>query len=199
MSLDPFWKPSQYIPIVGMLCGSTISGMVIAINFVLREIKDNRDKVEIYLAFGATRQEACRPLVEEALRLALLPTVNQMSVIGLISIPGMMTGALLGGSSVEQAAKLQMVIMFMISACTALAAITASVLTLMVVVDKDYRIRIDRITEDKFILWRVRDSGIHLVNEGFHKGWFTVVQWFSRPWVANRLQSDGENQPLLQE
>lgn len=71
---------------------------------------DNRDKVEMYLAFGASRFEACRPVAREALRLALTPTINQMrsasskimscsliksspySVIGIIAIPGMMTG-----------------------------------------------------------------------------------------------------------
>lgn len=56
---------------------------------------------------GASRFEACKPVARDALKLALLPTVNQMSVIGLISIPGLMTGAVLGGSSVDQAGKLQ--------------------------------------------------------------------------------------------
>lgn len=50
--------------------------------------RDNKDKVETYLALGASRFEACRPIATEALKVALTPTVNQMSVIGLISIPG---------------------------------------------------------------------------------------------------------------
>jgi hypothetical protein len=50
--------------------------------------RENRGNIEVYLAFGASRFEACRPIAVEALRLALLPTINQMSVIGLISIPG---------------------------------------------------------------------------------------------------------------
>lgn len=53
----------------------------------------SREKVETLLAHGATRAEACRPVATEALRLALLPVINQMSVIGLISIPGMMVSA----------------------------------------------------------------------------------------------------------
>jgi ABC-type iron transport system FetAB permease component len=89
----------------------------------MRSLTEERDKIEVYIAFGATasfkspfseltsgqRTEACLPIAREALRLALLPTINQMSVIGLISIPGMMSGAILGGESVEQAARLQMV------------------------------------------------------------------------------------------
>lgn len=69
-----------------MLCGSTISGMVVAVSFVLRELQDNRDKVEMYLAFGASRLEACRPIAQEALRLALLPTVNQMRSVSQLEI-----------------------------------------------------------------------------------------------------------------
>ena len=90
-----------------MLCGNTISAIVVATNAVLRELecvlrhflysiavglfmfsRTKRDNIEVYLAFGATRLEACRPIAIEALRIALLPTVNSMSVIGLISIPG---------------------------------------------------------------------------------------------------------------
>lgn len=79
------------------------------------------------------------------------------SVIGIISIPGMMTGAILGGSSVEQAAKLQMIIMFMISASTALAAIVTTVVTLSVVVDNEHRVRPDRVDVREHAIWRGRD------------------------------------------
>ena len=90
-------------------------------------------------------------------------------MIGLISIPGMMTGALLGGSSVEQAAKLQMVIMFMISASTALASIVATTMTLAVVVDGDHRIRSDKIDVRKHAVWRAKDLIVHKIAEGLWK------------------------------
>ncbi|PPQ66903.1 hypothetical protein CVT24_008518 [Panaeolus cyanescens] len=146
MSVQPFWTPIQYIPIVGMLCGATISGIVVAVGHILKEFQESRDKVEIYLAFGATRMEACRPTAIQALKLALTPPINNMSVLGIISIPGMMTGAILGGSSVQQAARLQMIIMFMITASTTLASIFTTFAALSVVVDTENRIRPDRIT-----------------------------------------------------
>ncbi|KAF7972947.1 hypothetical protein HWV62_16512 [Athelia sp. TMB] len=156
MSVQPFWTPTRYIPIVGMLCGSTISGIVVSVTYVLKELHDNRDKVEMYLAFGASRFEACKPIATEALRLALTPTINQMSVLGIIAIPGMMTGALLGGASVDQAAKLQMVIMFMISASTTLASIVTTVLALAVVVDGEHRVRSDRVDVRPHAVYRAR-------------------------------------------
>lgn len=76
------------VPILGMILGNAISAIGVGINTVSRELSENKDKVEMYLAMGASRFEALKPVVVEALKLALLPTVNQMSVIGLISIPG---------------------------------------------------------------------------------------------------------------
>ncbi|KAF8340530.1 uncharacterized protein EI90DRAFT_3035901 [Cantharellus anzutake] len=157
MRNQPFWAPEEYIPTIGMLCGNAISAIVVATNSVLRELETKRENIEVFLAFGATRLEACRPIAIEALRLALLPTINAMSVVGLISIPGMMTGALLGGSSVDQAAKLQMVIMFMITAASALASITSTLWALTVTVDDEHRIRPDRIQTQQHSIWRAWD------------------------------------------
>ncbi|KAG6827270.1 hypothetical protein H0H92_012534 [Tricholoma furcatifolium] len=136
--------------------------------------RENRDKVEMYLAFGASRMEACRPIAREALRMALTPVVNQMSVIGMISIPGMMTGALLGGSSVEQAARLQMIIMFMISSATALASFFSAIAAIMVTVDHEHRIRPDRIDNKPFALWRAQKWLGNLLLSSFECLWGKV-------------------------
>lgn len=69
----------------------------------------------------------------------------------------MLSGAILGGSSVPQAARLQMVIMFMISASTALASIFTTITTLAVVVDSEDRIRPDRVDVSEHAVWRARD------------------------------------------
>jgi len=193
MSETPFWAAEKYIPVLGMLCGSTISGIVVATTSVLKELHENRDKVETYLAFGASRYEACKPLATSALRLALTPTINQMSVIGLISIPGMMTGAILGGASVEQAAKLQMIIMFMINASTALAAITGMLAALSVAVDDQSRVRSERISNEKHVLWRTRDRAI---NGAIHAG-KAGYERLRHPRHRTASNGAGENTPLL--
>ncbi|KAA1476242.1 UPF0014-domain-containing protein [Dentipellis sp. KUC8613] len=163
MNIQPFWKPEQYIPIVGMLCGSTISNIAVSVNYFLKELDENRDKTETYLAFGASRFEACMPIAKEALRLALTPTINQMSVLGIIAIPGMMTGAILGGSSVQQAARLQMVIMFMISSASTLSCIITTVFAFVIVLDREHRIRQDRIDTRVHAVWRARDWAVRSV------------------------------------
>ncbi|KAF9463943.1 UPF0014-domain-containing protein [Collybia nuda] len=157
LSVQPFWEPIHYVPIVGMLCGSAISGIVLSVSHILKELQENRDKVEVYLAFGATRMEACRPIAIDALKVALTPVLNQMSVVGLIAIPGTMTGAILGGASVQQAAKLQTIIMFMISSSTCLATLFTTFAVIAVAVDTEHRIRMDRIDCREHGIWRARE------------------------------------------
>lgn len=87
-----------------------------------------------------------------------------MSVIGIIAIPGMMTGAILGGASVQQAARLQMIIMFMITASTTLASVLTAGAVITVTLDSQHRIRGDRI---------------------FKKGksWFMLIpEWMASQW-----------------
>jgi hypothetical protein len=103
-----------------------------------------------------------------------------MSVIGIIAIPGMMTGAILGGSSVEQAAKLQMVIMFMISSSTALASIVTTILALAVVVDGEHRVRADRVDVREHAVYRARNWLFGKVLEGVWAVLGPVLRCFKR-------------------
>ncbi|KAI9296214.1 UPF0014-domain-containing protein [Neoconidiobolus thromboides FSU 785] len=119
IQVDPFWQPDKFIPTFGMLIGNSMSAVAVAVNFCLKELSENSANIEVYLSMGASRLEATNLLLKQSIKLALLPTINSMSIIGLISIPGMMTGQILGGSSVSDAVKYQQIIMFMItSSCT---------------------------------------------------------------------------------
>jgi hypothetical protein len=79
----------------------------------------------------------------------------------------MMTGAILGGSSVEQAARLQMIIMFMIAASTALASIVTTIMALGVVVDANHRVRSDRIDGRDHTIYRAWNWLIGKIAQGF--------------------------------
>ena len=108
----------------------------------------------------------------------------------------MMTGAILGGSSVDQAAKLQMVIMFMISSSTALASIITTCLTLGMVIDGDHRIRPDRIDARKHPIHRVGNWVLGKIGAGL----WIIVSPITRcvKSVYNRREDDnGESRPLL--
>jgi len=207
----PFWTPEQFIPVVGMLCGNSIAAVMVAQSFILKELDENRDKTETLLAFGASRFEACRPLAVEAIRLAMTPTINSMSVIGLISIPGMMTGAILGGADVQQAARLQMVITFMISASCALTCIAATLFTLYECVDSEHRIRSDRIFMRPHRLRRFSEdtaramvSTVRAIPGGMRRAWNLVTKRMRHEETVGggnghdrRADSRSERSPLL--
>lgn len=110
----PLWDPHYVIPIVGMLLGNCVNSGSLSLNAVVTGLQEGTAEVEIYLAFGASPMEACQRLIRETINIGATPTLNSMAVIGLVSIPGMMTGQILGGSSVIDAAHYQVLIMYLI-------------------------------------------------------------------------------------
>jgi len=92
LQLDPLWDPQYVIPIVGMLLGNSVNGIALALNHMLTALKEQASEIELYLAFGATPREASNRLLKEAVRVGAMPQLNSMAMIGIINIPGMMTG-----------------------------------------------------------------------------------------------------------
>ncbi|CAG8441814.1 7564_t:CDS:2 [Dentiscutata heterogama] len=143
----PFWDPQVFIPTMGMLLGNCMSAIAVAVSYALEQFSEQKEKIEICLAYGATRWEAGRSVAAEATRLAMLPTINAMSIIGLISIPGMLTGQLIGGAPIMDAIKYQQIIMFMISASSALGVLMSILACIFICIDSSHRLRIDRISK----------------------------------------------------
>lgn len=113
----PIWNPQYVIPIVGMLLGNCINGVTISMNHALVSLKEKNAEIELLLSFGANINEASAGILGESVRVGTMPIINSMMVIGLVSIPGMMTGQILGGSPVIEAARYQILIMYLIAAC----------------------------------------------------------------------------------
>ncbi|CAJ1960162.1 unnamed protein product [Cylindrotheca closterium] len=114
----PLWNPQYVIPMVGMLLGNSLNGMALAMNTLCRGLMEQGREIELYQTFGANQSEAMARLVKDSIRAGTLPLLNNMAVIGLVSIPGMMTGQILGGSPVGQAARYQAMIMYFIALAT---------------------------------------------------------------------------------
>ncbi|KAI8390087.1 UPF0014 family [Blakeslea trispora] len=124
MNQHNFWLPELFIPTIGLLLGITSGAMAVGLATVLKKVGQQTEQIETYLSFGATRWEAGRQVAIESIRLAMLPSINQMSVTGLIAIPGAMTGQILGGAPVMNAVRYQQIITFMISATTSLSVLS---------------------------------------------------------------------------
>ncbi|KAJ1956236.1 hypothetical protein GGI12_005359 [Dipsacomyces acuminosporus] len=131
---------SKFIPVLGMLLGNTMVGVTLGMDSVLGALDAQRDVAEAMLCYGASRWEVVQPILVDAMRTAMIPTITSVSIAGLISIPGMMSGQILGGADVMDAARYQQVIVFMIAASTALGVIVAAVTVAFMVVDKEPKI-----------------------------------------------------------
>jgi putative ABC transport system permease protein len=92
-------------------------------NRLTESLAVRRDEVETLLCLGATRWEAAQPAVQQAVRTGMIPILNSMLVVGIVSLPGMMTGQLLAGAEPMDAVAYQIVIMFLIAAASALGSV----------------------------------------------------------------------------
>lgn len=145
--IRPWYEPQYAIPILGMILGNTLTGVSLAIERMTEALSARRDRVEMALALGATRWEAAQGPAREAVRAGMIPTLNQMTVVGLVSLPGMMTGQVLGGQSPLQAVRYQIVIMFLIAASSALGTFGAVLLTYRRLFSPEHRFVADRLIE----------------------------------------------------
>ncbi len=142
---EPWYTPRVMIPLLGMVLGSGLNGISLSLDELLARLAEHRREVEMELAHGATRWEAARRPLREAVRRGLIPITNTMMVVGLVSLPGMMTGQILAGADPLQAVRYQIVIMFMIAAATALGSILMGVLVVRRLFTADHRLLASRI------------------------------------------------------
>jgi len=121
INLPKFLAAQYAIPITGMVLGNCLRSNVIGIHSFYYSLKEKRERYRFYLALGASRNEAVFPFFKEALKRSANPTLATMATIGLVSLPGMMTGQILSGSSPLIAIKYQIMIMLAIFSGTVLS------------------------------------------------------------------------------
>lgn len=146
IGVEPWYQPQYLIPLLGMLLGNTMNGVSIALDNLTRSAWESRGKIEARLLNGQGWETAIEDIRREALRSGLIPIVNAMGTAGLVSLPGMMTGQILAGSPPMEAAKYQLLIMFLISAGTGLGSMAAVWLGSKRLFDERQRLRLDRLT-----------------------------------------------------
>jgi putative ABC transport system permease protein len=125
--MDPWYNPRYLIPLFGMIVGNAMNAAALAAERLHGEMQGRRGEVEAYLALGAAPERAAREPVRRALLASLIPTINGLMVVGIVSLPGMMTGQILAGASPLLAVRYQIVVMFMLASSV---AITAALVTL---------------------------------------------------------------------
>lgn len=124
ISPSPWYTARILIPIFGMILGNSMNGIALSLDRLYGEAHARAGEIEALLAFGATPWEAIRDCVKDAMRAGMTPTINSLMVVGLVSLPGMMTGQILGGADPSQAVRYQIVVMLMIAAAVAIGCLS---------------------------------------------------------------------------
>jgi putative ABC transport system permease protein len=123
IGLTPWYDPQYFIPIAGMLIGNSMTGISLGVNSLVNGMETQKELIENSLMLGATPKHAVKHIVNHAFDSAILPTINSMLGMGIIFLPGMMTGQILSGTSPLTAIEYQIAIMLGILGSVSLTVI----------------------------------------------------------------------------
>ncbi|ABR47765.1 conserved hypothetical protein 245 [Alkaliphilus metalliredigens QYMF] len=123
INVSPWYDPRYFIPIAGMLIGNSMTGISLGVARLVDGMHSQRHLVESSLMLGATPKMAAKEIVDNAFDSAILPTINSMVGMGIVFLPGMMTGQILSGTSPVTAIHYQIAIMLGILGSVALSVI----------------------------------------------------------------------------
>ena len=143
IQVHPWWTPQYAIPLLGMVLGNTMTGVALASDRLTTQLHEQRNTVDQRLMLGQTWQEASGDIRRECTRTGMVPIINSMAAAGIVSLPGMMTGQILGGSPPIEAVKYQILIMFLIAAGTGFGVICSVWLISRHLFDKRHRLLVD--------------------------------------------------------
>jgi putative ABC transport system permease protein len=113
LSVEPWYYPYAMIPIAGMIIGNSLNSATLTVNRFVSEITHRENEIEMYLSLGAPIKSAVQDSFMESIRAALLPSINALMMVGLVQLPGIMTGQILSGIDPLIAIRYQIMIMYM--------------------------------------------------------------------------------------
>ena len=130
VGLERVFEAKYFIALGGMLLGNSLRGNIVGLSTFYKGIKRNENRYQYSLSLGAARMEGILPYFRKSLQEALGPTIATVATMGIVSLPGMMTGQLLGGSGPMTAVKYQIAIMIAIFAAVTMSTALSILLTL---------------------------------------------------------------------
>ncbi len=146
---EKWYQPQYAIPLLGMVLGNALNGISLGLNSLTESLVARREQVETLLALGASRWEAALGPLQHSVRTGMTPMINSMMIVGIVSLPGMMTGQLISGMAPMDAIKYQIVIMFLVASATALGTVSIVILSYARLFSVDHQFLFDRISVAK--------------------------------------------------
>lgn len=123
VQITPWYNPRYFIPIAGMIIGNSMTGISLGVTRLVDGMTTKKQLVETALMLGATPKMATKEIVDQTFDSAILPTINSMVGMGIVFLPGMMTGQILSGTSPVTAIEYQIAIMLGILGSVSLTVI----------------------------------------------------------------------------
>lgn len=120
------WTPSQIVPITGMIASNAMTAIGVTYRSLNSKFTDQRQQVLEKLALGANKKQASMSIVRESVKTGMAPSIDRTKTVGLVSLPGMMSGLIFAGIDPVQAIRYQIVVMFMLISVTAISSFIAS-------------------------------------------------------------------------
>lgn len=134
-------EPIQLIVISGITIGNALTATVVSADQVNTKLTTDRTQVEGLLSLGFSARHAARFVVREATRVALLPHIERTKVVGIVALPGAMTGLLLAGVSPVDAVTIQLVVMYLVLGTVAVSATIVALVTASLAFTPDQRLK----------------------------------------------------------
>ncbi len=149
IQVEPWYDPQYLIPLLGMVLGNTLTGISLGLDRFMEGLVSQQNQIETLLTLGANRWESARPQLRLAIRTGMIPTINSMMVMGVVSLPGMMTGQILAGANPIDAVRYQIIIIFMIASSTALGTLGVVLLAFNRLFNQSHQLRLDQLRKVK--------------------------------------------------
>ncbi|MDO5037785.1 MAG: iron export ABC transporter permease subunit FetB [Tissierellia bacterium] len=123
------YEPYQIVPISGMIVGNSMVALGLCYRQMVDNFKNRREEVETKLSLGADIKLASMDIIREAIKTGMVPTIDSAKTLGIVSLPGMMTGLILAGAAPLEAIKYQIMVTFMLLSTTSISSFIASYLS----------------------------------------------------------------------
>lgn len=134
-------EPIQLIVVAGITIGNALPATVVAADQVTRKMTDDRMQVEGLLSLGFSARQAARYVVRESTRVALLPQIERTKIVGLVALPGAMTGLLIAGVDPIDAVIIQLVVMYLVLGTVAISSTVVAIVTAAQAFTPDQRLK----------------------------------------------------------
>lgn len=128
LQVKPWYTPQFVIPILGLILGNSLTAISLTSNQTIESFHEQQARIEMMLSLSARPFEAVHEQLRAAIISGMTPTLNSMLVVGIVSLPGMMTGQILAGADPTQAVRYQIVTMFLICVSSTLGCTVSALL-----------------------------------------------------------------------